>query len=220
MEIEKYYEKLGLAANTPFKIVHSKYIELSKRYHPDGKVDLTDEERKVLEEKFKEISEAYNFIKNYSDKSLTGNFFQNKEAKAYSDKEIAKAYYVKGLQYLKEGDINNAIDSFMNAYRKDENNIHYLRYVVKALMEKDRRLYEAKEYCMKLIKLEDYNGENYFLLGKIYFKANLKDTARIYFEKAKKMGFESKELNSLLSQIQSENTLKNKLLSILKINKR
>lgn len=103
MEVEKYYEKLGLAANTPFKIVHSKYIELSKRYHPDGKVDLTDEERKVLEEKFKEISEAYNFIKNYSDNSLTGNFFQKKRLRPILTKRLQKPIMLKVYNILKRG---------------------------------------------------------------------------------------------------------------------
>lgn len=220
MDIEKYYNLLGLESNAPLQDVHLKYIELSKKYHPDAKVNVTDEEKKVFEERFKEISEAYSIIKNYNSKSLEEYFLKNNETKTYSKKEIAKAYYIKGLQYFKEGDINNAIDAFLNAHRKEEGNIQYLRYIVKSLMEKERRLYEAKDYCMKLIQLEEYNGENYFLLGKIYFKVNFKHSAKIYFEKAKKCGYESKELYSLLSQIKTKSNLKDKLFSILKKNKK
>lgn len=64
--IKKYYQVLGInenEKNLPFnefeKILKKKYRAACLKYHPDKQLDKTEEEKKENEEKFKQISEAY-----------------------------------------------------------------------------------------------------------------------------------------------------------------
>ncbi|UOD34251.1 J domain-containing protein [Deferribacteraceae bacterium V6Fe1] len=217
MDINECYDTLGLTSDASFEQVHKRFIELSKKYHPDSKFNVSDADKIYYQERFKEINEAYQTIKN----SFGGTTIPVSESKSrnLSNNDIAKTYYARGLNFLKEGDINNALDCFLNAYRKDETNPRYLRNVVKCLMEKPRRLHEAKEYCMKLIKLEDYNGENFFLLGKIYYKAELKSAALNYLKKAKTLNYVNSELDALIEELDEKQGFARKVFSIFGKNK-
>ncbi|MBR6516941.1 MAG: DnaJ domain-containing protein [Bacilli bacterium] len=64
-----YYKILGitdeeknLKGDDFEKIIKSKFRKLSLKYHPDKNQGKTDEEKKVAEEQFKEISEAYSVL--------------------------------------------------------------------------------------------------------------------------------------------------------------
>jgi len=53
-----YYEVLGVDRNASTEEIKKAYRRLARQYHPD----VTKEDRKVAEEKFKEISEAYEVL--------------------------------------------------------------------------------------------------------------------------------------------------------------
>ena len=53
-----YYEVLGIGREAPNEEVKKAYRRLARQYHPD----VTKEDRKAAEEKFKEISEAYEVL--------------------------------------------------------------------------------------------------------------------------------------------------------------
>ena len=77
--VQKYYDVLGVTKETPFEELKKKYRELSKKYHPDA--HHNSPLRDLAEEKFKEINEAYDKIKNY----LENGFSQGKNTYAQSD---------------------------------------------------------------------------------------------------------------------------------------
>jgi DnaJ-class molecular chaperone len=58
MNYKDYYAILGVAKNTPQKDVKSAYRRLARKWHPDA----NPENPKAAEEKFKEISEAYEVL--------------------------------------------------------------------------------------------------------------------------------------------------------------
>lgn len=53
------YEVLGLRRDASKDEIKSAYRKMAAKYHPDKAVNATDEIRKLAEEKFKEIQEAY-----------------------------------------------------------------------------------------------------------------------------------------------------------------
>lgn len=53
-----YYEVLGVERGTSTKDIKKSYRSLARQYHPD----VTKEDRKAAEEKFKEVSEAYEVL--------------------------------------------------------------------------------------------------------------------------------------------------------------
>lgn len=59
-----YYEILGVASTATQEEIKTAYREKSKVYHPDASSGVTEEVKKVLEDKFKELNEAYEVLKN------------------------------------------------------------------------------------------------------------------------------------------------------------
>lgn len=60
---KNYYSVLGVSENASEDEVKSAYKKLARQYHPDLQSGKTEEEKKIYENKFKEINEAYDEIK-------------------------------------------------------------------------------------------------------------------------------------------------------------
>jgi len=208
-----YYNILGISEGATDSEIRNRYIELCKKFHPDKLINESSERQKEAEEQFRLINEAYEILTNKN--AAVSDIKIKPDTSATDAAAIAKSYFLKGVYFYKENDINNALDAFVNAHRKDESKPEYIRHIVKCLLTKERRLYEAKEYCLKLLKIEFYNPENFYLMGIIYKKANLTEAALKYLYKAKQMGFDSKLVDKQINEIESEN-FKTKLKNIFK----
>jgi len=208
-----YYKILGISEEAPASEIRSHYLALCKKYHPDKLRDESEEKRKEAEEHFMLINEAYEMLSSINKADF--DYQAKPDTSDIDAKSIGRAYFIKGIHFYKEGDINNALDAFVNAYRKDETKPEYIRYIVKCLLTKERRLHEAKEFCLKLLKIEFYNSENYYLMGLIYKKANLMQAASEYFHKAERMDFDSQLVDCQLKEIDPE-SFKRKIKKIFK----
>lgn len=198
-----YYNILGISEGATDSEIRNRYIEQCKKFHPDKLINESIEKQKEAEEQFRLINEAYEILTNKN--TAVSDIKIKPDTSATDATAIAKSYFLKGVYFYKENDINNALDAFVNAHRKDESKPEYIRYIVKCLLTKERRLHEAKEYCQKLLKIEFFNAENFYLMGIIYKKANLTETALKYFHKAKQMGFDSKLVDKQINEKESEN---------------
>lgn len=63
MLLEEHFKTLGVEVGASFNEVRSKYLKLSKAYHPDFHAEKSEEVKKVLKEKFEEINIAYESLK-------------------------------------------------------------------------------------------------------------------------------------------------------------
>ena len=61
-ERTKRLNLLGLKANATKEEIKAAYRRLAKEYHPDRLVGVSDVVKKIAEEKFKEVSEAYEYL--------------------------------------------------------------------------------------------------------------------------------------------------------------
>lgn len=71
---KNYYEILGIERTATEDEVKKAFRKLSLQYHPDTQHDKTDEEKKIAEEKFKEISEAYATLSDREKREYYDNF--------------------------------------------------------------------------------------------------------------------------------------------------
>lgn len=90
-----YYEVLGVGRNADTKEIKRAYRKLAKKYHPD-----TNPGNKEAEQKFKEVTEAYNVL---------------------SDTEKKKLYDQFGMAAFEEGFSGENSDGFYNGFGGREN---------------------------------------------------------------------------------------------------
>lgn len=81
-----YYDILGVSQNASESEIKKAYRQLSKKYHPDMQGGKSDKEKEAAEEKFKEISHAYNVLSDPEKKSNYDNFGdENGQANPFGD---------------------------------------------------------------------------------------------------------------------------------------
>ena len=102
-------EELGLEPNFTLKELRKKWLELSKKYHPDKYQTKDENTIKFVEEKIIKINEAYNYLKenfeenkendtmNYDYKKYTNYFTDSKFWEKM--KEVAKKVGLKVTSY-------------------------------------------------------------------------------------------------------------------------
>lgn len=95
--MRKYYDVLGLSTNATADEVKKAYRELSKKYHPDA--NINNPLSSLAAEKFQQINEAYNFIKDFMKNN--SNEFEAKEYKSSheSNRKREKTYAEKDMIY-------------------------------------------------------------------------------------------------------------------------
>lgn len=71
---KNYYEILGVSKTASDDELKKAYRSLSKKYHPDLQQGKSDSEKKEAEEKFKEINDAYNTLKDSDKRSYYDRF--------------------------------------------------------------------------------------------------------------------------------------------------
>ena len=68
--MKNYYEILEVSENASFEVIEKAYRTLAKKYHPDANPD----NKKEAEEKFKEVSEAYETLSNPQKRKMYDQF--------------------------------------------------------------------------------------------------------------------------------------------------
>jgi DnaJ-class molecular chaperone len=68
------YDILGLTHNATPDEIKKAYKKLALQYHPDKNSDKSEEEKLILEEKFKQVSKAYREITGADEQELAGEF--------------------------------------------------------------------------------------------------------------------------------------------------
>lgn len=180
---------LGLKERTTVEEVDRRYRQLAAQYHPDRYSGDDIEEAHL---KFIEIKKAHDYMKCYfngEDYSEFTKYYGDDVGESARD---AQRLYKQGILLYKKGDINNALEHFLKAESYDTENADYERGVIRCLMKKPRRIHEAKDKCLRLAQKDAMNGENFYLLGRIYELAGLESAARKYFDKSKNLGYEIK----------------------------
>lgn len=100
------FEILGLRSNATKEDIVKKYKTLAREYHPDKNVELSIDEQKEKEEKFKELSCAFSFLQNH-------NFKYSGTTDDFKDYTFKFNFFSKGFS-MSGNKISNLFEKIKN----------------------------------------------------------------------------------------------------------
>jgi len=71
---KNYYDLLGVDKNASVEDIKKAFKKYAKKFHPDKQIGKTDEEKKISEEEFKKINEAYSVLTDPEKRKLYDQF--------------------------------------------------------------------------------------------------------------------------------------------------
>ncbi len=169
------YEVLGVNYDVSEERLREAFITLAKKFHPD--TACNEEEKREKEQRFKEITLAYNLLKGSLGESFYGD---ERESKKRDDVDIIKK---KAHVFIDNGDYNSAIDILKSI---DEND-HEANMLMGLALFKKKRYHEAVRHFKKAIELNPWKSEAYAYLGETYLSIKLRKSAIHYFKEALKI---------------------------------
>ncbi len=112
-----------------------------------------------------------------------------------------KAYFIKGKELLRDGNINGACKNFYKAYSADMEKPEHLSFygMTAALGKGEIKL--GLELCTRAIKMEFYKPEFYVNLAKVYSASGNKKGAITALKKGAKYDTQGEEIHNMLVEL-------------------
>ncbi len=185
---KKYYKILEIPDNSSKSEIHSAYIRLAKRYHPDVGGDI---------EKFLIMQKAYNNIIKNPAKITADEDKQMEVAAAHS--LYKRKMYTRSGAILRNYLLNNKNDIAANLlYAK--------------IMKEFGKLHDAEEHLKKVIDEEPFNINALLELASIYKNIGLTGRATAVLQKAVKWDKNNKKALKMLEELNERQTISLKTL--------
>lgn len=96
MKNKDYYDILGVCENASLKEIKSAYRKLAREYHPDM---VEEAEKKLAEERFKEISEAYQILSDFKRRYEYRAASRKSQRNAYREDHSNVGFNKRGFYY-------------------------------------------------------------------------------------------------------------------------
>lgn len=185
-----YYEILGIPRDANEQQIKLAYHRLAQKFHPDKAKDPN--EAKEMQERFSEVSTAYNTLKDKEKRSAYDQTNDKARAAAAdavksgaapktasssgtgdagSEKmkgTVAKRAFKKGLELLRAGDHTKAAEFFENAIKNEASEAIYHAKLAQSLLRGHRGFSRATEAAKRAIELDPYNSEYRLILAELY----------------------------------------------------
>jgi molecular chaperone DnaJ len=135
-EKRDYYEVLGVDKNASEKEIKSKYRKLAIKYHPDKQNDSSEEDKKIAEEKFKEIAEAYEVLSDKSKRDTYDKYGHNSGGgfNGMSQEDVIEFMRRNNPFFQQENEIGNLKINLNitleDSYKEINKKIKYKRHVI------------------------------------------------------------------------------------------
>ena len=191
----KYLESLGILELKPgftLEELKKKWLELSKKYHPDKHATADEILRKLAEEQYKKINEAYTYLKeNYGKNQYQSSAESGASQQKKSRMETDPIFYLENCTILNEENIR----IFLNRFPYERNNI-LLRLF---LSLKNRNISEIRNLSPRIEEIE-YNQSFEIIVNRLF--PNFKNKKYSFFTNIKLL-LNEKLRNNMLFYLKS-----------------
>ena len=184
-----YYDILGVSHNASTEEITTAFKKLVRDLHPDRY--STEEEKKEAERKFKEVTQAFNTLKDPDkrkeyDQKLEEKYFgvasNNKDSSVNSD-ELFK----KGLIFLKKEDFENAESFFQGAINRGMATSEAYYYLAMSQRNLPRRNKKIVENLENAINLDPLNIKYRLALADFFLEKGVKSKAVYHYKRVLKL---------------------------------
>ena len=169
--MKNYYEILEVSQNASSEVIEKAYKALAKKYHPDANLNNTKE----AEEKFKEISEAYEILSNANKKAEYDYDLQSYMDSLYNSNKYNNNDYENLILHTQE--LENELESLKrnnntnNSYNNSVNQ-QIIDDLTSSLHDTINEAYSKAYHDAYIKRLKDYG---YKIKYKKSFKSVLKN---------------------------------------------
>ena len=174
----KYLESLGILELKPgftLEELKKKWLELSKKYHPDKHATADEILRKLAEEQYKKINEAYTYLKeNYGRNQYQNSTESGASQQKKSRMETDPIFYLENCTVLNEENIR----IFLNRFPNEKNNILLKLF----LSLKNRNISEIRNLSSRIEEIE-YNQSFEIIVNRLF--PNFKNKKYSFFTNIK-----------------------------------
>jgi tetratricopeptide (TPR) repeat protein len=168
------------------------YHRLTREFHPDRYFSVADPSVKdKLTAVFDAINQAYAILSESAKKAKPAVAPVAEKKESLPSKPDTGKIFKQGIEELKKGNFNNAVDLLSSAVDLEPGNAKYRSYLALALTKLPNRTRDAENALIEAIRLEPDCADHYANLGLVYGREGLINKARETFEKALKLDREN-----------------------------
>lgn len=210
MQSQDHHEVLGITRAASPQEIQAAYLRLARLYHPDRYPGPEMQDMKpVLERLLSRVTEAYNALKEHTQRSeysyltnmgrvKTSSRKTGRDEAEPEEERPAEAFFKKGMEAYNIGSYWPAIESFKKACSFEPSNAVYLYYLGLSFTKVPGKYYEAEESLRKAAGLDPMNEDYAIELSNLYVKRGLKPRAAQVLDEARRRVPESERLRAAL----------------------
>jgi curved DNA-binding protein CbpA len=194
------YDILGIGSDAQDEEIRAAFRKLTLKNHPDR---YAGEERRRAEERFQEITEAFNVLsrpeaKQRYDREIAQGLPQ---AKAMDPREVARRLAGKGAQAFRDGKLAEAVEHLQMAVNHDEkcSRAHYFLALTYARLPGRER--DAMRHIERAGQLEPNNAAIRAEEAQMFLAAGMAGRARRAAEQALQYDPTNVKASTILSRI-------------------
>lgn len=195
-----YYEILGVSHNASTEEITIAFKKLVRDLHPDRY--STEKEKKEVEERFKEVTQAFNILKDPAkrkeynktlEEQYVGMTSKNNESSINSDQ-----LFKKGLIFLKKEDFANAESFFQGAINRGMATSEAYYYLAMSQRNLPRRNKKIVENLENAINLDPLNVKYRLALADFFLEKGVKSKAVYHYKRVLKLDSNNKRAIQVL----------------------
>ncbi len=183
-----YYDILGVSRNATTEEITIAFKKLVRDLHPDR--FSTEEEKREAEQKFKEITRAFNILKDPEKRREYDKQLEEPASNGGAGVEPSvnsNELFKKGLVFYKKGDYENAESFFQGAINRGMSTAEAYFYLALTQRHLPRRNKKVVENLENAISLDPLNAKYRLALADFFLEKGVKSKAVYHYKRVLKL---------------------------------
>ncbi len=195
-----YYDILGVSRNATTKEITVAFKKLVKELHPDRY--KTEEEKREAEKRFKEVTRAFNILKDPVKRREYDQTLRTPHSSAKENTSVnSEDFFKKAMAYFKKNDFENAETFFQAAINRGMATADCFYYLALSQINLPRRSKKVIENLEHAINLDPLNVKYRLQLADFFLNKGVKSQAVYHYKRVLKIDPNNKRAIEVLKAL-------------------